>query len=377
MDKYGLVFENCIKIQNNIWFSSGDYNGLYRYNLCNKSIERVMEFPNEKKSQGYLYYKVCKYQNKLIFIPCFANAISIYDIEDKKLEQIEIPYLGQPHKVHQDFMEGTVYQDSLYIIGYAYPGIIKVNLETYEIKKIYEIQEGTVNPESVFFGSKIDVEDNLLYIPCCYKNAVLVYDMNLDKVSYINNIGNESNRYTQIVKDNQKLYLITKNSNLVFVWDEKKQIFTELDVKFKKMYRDALLRISEEYVWAISIIAGEIYQINKSNYNVRSIEFQQKLGIEYVATSREGIFLLDGYTANWYFVDNNGKIIDLKIKIEEPRSKEELWTELDESTMKLEDKIWTLHFLVFRVLRKKNIFKKEDVMDKTKGKRIWNNLQNM
>lgn len=375
MDKYNLVFESCVKLGSDIWFSSCDYNGLYRYNLCDKNVERILNFPNEKQKQECLYYEMCKYRNKLIFIPCWANHISIFDLESSNLEQIEIPRCYKQNKVYHDFMEAAVYYDSLYLIGCTYPGIIKVNLETHEIIKVYELKEKNAKrSEGIYFGSKIVQTENYLYIPCCYKNAILLYDMKTDKVSYFE-IGEKLNQYTQIVKDNQKFYLITRNTNEVFLWDEEVKESIKLNVNFKKKYRDALLRISEKFVWAISIISCEIFQINKLDHEVCCIELQQNMNVEFAAACETGLFLLDGFTGKWYFVSNKGTLSDLKIKMKEPRTKKEVWESFEKERInEYENRIYSIQYFLFQVLDKNGgINKNRDKL--IDGNKIWNALR--
>ena len=372
MDRYSLVFESCIKVENNIWFSSGSYNGLYRYNLCDKRTERVLSFPNERQKQGYLYYKICKYQQKLIFIPCWANYLSIFDLESKKLKQIEIPHFSKQNKAYSDFMEGIVYRDLLYVIGYTYPGIIKVNLKTYEIKKVYVVKESAKSSEGIFFGSRVTNIDNFLYIPCCYKNAILRYDMNTDNITFFE-IGEKSNQYSQIVKDNQKNYLLTRNTNEVFLWDEEDYSCIKLDVNFKKKYRDAYLRISEKYVWAISIISCEIYQINKANHEVRYIEFQQDMNVEFASSCKDGIFLLDGLTGKWYFVSNKGELTDLEIEIKEARTKKEVWESFEKECInEFENRICSIQYFLFQIFDKNQMSNIKIEHKLSIGNKIWN-----
>jgi thiol-disulfide isomerase/thioredoxin len=77
-------FDDCIKIENHIWFASAEYNGLFKLDLDNRKVECIGYFEDEDIVTT-LFNDVKNYNNKLIFIPCFAKHIHIYDIENHEM----------------------------------------------------------------------------------------------------------------------------------------------------------------------------------------------------------------------------------------------------------------------------------------------------
>lgn len=375
VEKYKLVFENCMKMGEDIWFSAGNYNGLYRYNLNEKNIERVANFPNEDMIQWDLYHNVCKYHNSLVFIPCYANTISIYNIEKKVFDQIEIPDVKKNIKNVPDFLEGKIYKDKLFVIGYAYPGIIKVDLKTYKVEIVYRVHKNNKYISDIYFGNRVEDDKNLLYIPCSYRNAILIFNMDCNKV-FFKEIGNSSNRYSHLVKDNNNLYLFDKNSGNVIFWDKKNDKWKEINIRFTNINRDVLMCLNNKYIWVVSILSGEVFQIDKKSKKVFKHRFQQKWMIDYITSYKNGIYLLDAYANTWYYINNQGIITDLNIELLEPRDKTEVWKEYNRKKIKeIERTELPIQYLIYILSAQEEFYIKHNILKFSMGNLIWNKLQ--
>lgn len=79
-----LWFNDFYQIENEIFFTAGNYNSLYKYSLIKHELEWLGVFENEKKYKPQLYGKIIKVLNKLFFIPQYAKSLGIYDLEGKK-----------------------------------------------------------------------------------------------------------------------------------------------------------------------------------------------------------------------------------------------------------------------------------------------------
>lgn len=377
MSKNILFFESCVKIENDIWFSSVNYNGLYRYNLIEKKVERIADFPNENMWLECLHYKVCLYNHFLIFVPHLANNISIFDTVQRSFKQIAIPYLGKEFDVDGKFLEGVVYKDNLYVIGCHYPGILKVDLKTYKIEIVYCDSEKPRDFDGIYFGNNTAVCKNLLYIPVVYKNAILIYDMDCDKASQLK-IGKPDNQYIRIINDDSRFYLVTKNSNHIVIWDKDKNNCKEIETNFRTIYNDVLTCSSEKYIWVISVVSDEIYKIDKRDDTLYYFDLKCSSSlhfiIDYAAPYKEGICLYDSNSTHWYYVDENGILTNLEISIEEPRNKEEIWKGFNKMYLNMiESERLPLEYLMFRVCEENSLVTIETASRST-GKVIWNVL---
>lgn len=373
LKKIGLCFRGCIRTKNVIWFPAMNYNGLYQYNLENGVTKRIDDFPNEELWQEDLYHNVCLYQHSLVFIPHFAKRLAIYDIDQEIFRQVEMPNYCLEQSDVANFLEGVVYQDKVYVVGYRFPGIIKVDLSTNETKIVYEVTEnaGYDGKYSVYFGNKAAIDGNLLYIPCLYRNSVLIFDMDCDKAIQVE-IGEGFSRYTRIVRDDSKFYLMTKDTNHLVFWDKNNSDWYEIELNFRKSYIDAFICFNEEYIWAISPVSGEIYRIEKANNKAHYIDLNRALCIEYVGLYRDGICFIDYDTGNWHYLDSQDVIIDLQVKITEPRETEEIWIGLKHAYLEIVENGRTpIQYLIFRIMGEGDTALRQSKRKQSVGKKIW------
>ena len=366
---------SCIRIENNIWFSATNYNGLYQYNLGNGITKRIGDFPNEDLWQGGLYHNVCLYQHSLVFIPHQGRWLSIYDIDKKIFKQVEMPNYRLAQDDVGKFLEGVVYQDKVYVVGYRFPGIIKVDLNTYETEIVYEVHENPGNDGvySVYFGAQAAVDGNLLYIPCLYHNSVLIFDMNHDEAIQVE-IGEDFSRYIRIVRDDSKFYLVTKDTSHLVVWDKNTSNWYEIELNFRKNYVDALICCNEEYIWVISPVSGEIYRIEKVDYKVHYIDLSRVLNIDYAIEYKDGICFIDYNTGNWYYLNSQDVVFDLQTKIMDSRETEEIWTGLKHAYLEIaESGISPIQYLIFRMMGEEDTALTQSKENQSIGEKIWEN----
>lgn len=369
MNPYGLYFETCIKMENDIWFSATNYNGLYRYNLKDKIVKKVALFPNEEMWQMDLYHNMCRYQNLLVFIPHYAERISIYDMKTEVLRQIELPISYKP----LNFLGGVVYHDMLYMFGYKYPGIIKVDLNTGKHKVIYETNEVDSDVEDPYFGD-VATEGNYVYIPCQQQNSVLILDMDYDAIKK-KSVGKGPVGYSRIVKDGQVLYLLERDTNNLVLWDIRTDIWYEVALHFEEPYVDAHISYNSKYIWIVSIISGEVYIVEKETGKKQKIHLKNLPIIEYIAPYENGIYFVNGISGSWYFLDDQGIVTDLHLKIKEQDIEtEEMWQGFLLSRFGgavLESFPWPLEYLVFHARMNRTV----GMNQVNAGNRIWNYIQ--
>lgn len=328
MNKFRMDFASCVKIGDYIWFSPTNCNGIYRYNLGQKIAEKMSDyiFFNE----DIYHQKMCRYRHFLIFMPFNANKIYLFNIEDCSICHIELPCSQEHHGICEIYGECIVYADNLYVIGKAYPGILKINLMSFEIEVAYSISEKLKDFKSLSFGDQITVNENLLYVPCLCQGGVLVYDMQKGTAEQVK-IGRGAGKYCKIVGDQQDFYLLDYDTHNLVHWNRECDLCKEIVIEFRRNYVDAALCISSNYIWLISIIPGEIFRIDRMDDAVKRIDLHKEFSISYVAAFEEnGLIFLDSYTCNWYQVNKEGRLIDLQFTIDEVREREEIWRTLEE-----------------------------------------------
>ncbi|MDE7324000.1 MAG: hypothetical protein K2N73_15065 [Lachnospiraceae bacterium] len=379
MIKRGFYFQDCIRINNDIWFASGDYNGLYRYNVGNKRTERVALFPNEPFYQESLYIKICFYDNNLIFIPQYGKRINIYNLYNKLLVDIEIPNLTESIQPPY-FCEAVVYKQYLFMMGAKYPGIIKVNLENYEVEiidqRFIKLQnEICMNIYGIFLGTEGVLEANKFFIPCYQCNKVL--EINLDIGEYcLYEVGSKNNQYARIIKAGDTFVLVThnvKNDGYVVFWDYEKDTCEEVHFEMRGYVDRAVIEYLGD-IWILSYASNEICRvgIRDKQVNYYSVPDVDNLGIIFARVVDNELLFCDYYTQSWYKINNSMVIEKVLEKIDECVSEKEIEKRLleDEFENKLYDeKTSYLEFFIKKVQKSETLYS-----DKKSGALIGKNI---
>ena len=60
-----------------LWFTSIEYNALFKLNKCTFHVNYMGSFPNEELYGVRLYTSINEYNGKLFFTPCTAHEIGV------------------------------------------------------------------------------------------------------------------------------------------------------------------------------------------------------------------------------------------------------------------------------------------------------------
>lgn len=159
------------------------------------------------------YTNAIPYKEELILIPDILGSIDIINKESLSVRKINIPYrelLSVKNPI--PFFHGFIKGEFLYLFGYAYPGVVKVDLEK-EKSTVIDGWVSMTNPNNLhdgFFHMKSIVKDGVIYCPFMNQNAVLMYDLSTDCTS-IATVGDDKQRYMSIEYDGSFFWLIPRD----------------------------------------------------------------------------------------------------------------------------------------------------------------------
>ena len=132
---YKLYFNDLAVLPNRqtAYGSAAGFNGLFEIGLDNGKCKYIGLFPNEELSQEYIHLSAAYCREKAFFFPQRGNYISVYDIANQKLIQIDFresdyPYYSRNFKIGQAF----VYMNRVFAIGATYPYVLIINADTLE-----------------------------------------------------------------------------------------------------------------------------------------------------------------------------------------------------------------------------------------------------
>lgn len=321
-----LWFEDCVEIGTDVWFAAGNYNGLYKFDTKNNQVKRMAFFPGEPIMKDWAFRRVRLWKEQLVFMPAYADAVYLYDIKKGMFDRIEI--LSEKELLESSgqcrFQCFEIYKDWLYLVGYQYRGIIKVNLENHQVKKMNNIPEEVlgVNIEmrNVSFGTEALVQNDIIYIACTSSNRILMLDMNDDSFK-VAEVGNSNNRYNGICKIEDAYYLTVCDNDNIVKWEYENGNSLEIELKFDTHFYDRKICQTENYIWVFSYMSNEIYRIEKGNYHIVKMQANypdNRMLLVFAKGMQDGIYFVNNFDSEWHFLREDGTDENLHFIIKEP-----------------------------------------------------------
>lgn len=375
MNNSVIPFYCYVKVDNNIWFPADNRNALYKYNVQTKEAEWIGSFPNETSFDYTLFLDVQIYKTKLFFIPHTAIRLHIYDMEENKFESLAIPEVIDNPLL---FTQGIIYEDYLYLIGYKYRGILRLDLKNYQFEALdhwvgefdrrfrTDKKYGLMGKESTLIGSK-------LYIPCTQSNVVIEFDVCSNRYQFYE-VGNKKNKYMSVKRIGDRLLLLTFDKVIV-LWngEQTKELKVQMDEEAGSY--DKLICHRKEELWLFSMKKMQYLKINLINYEIKLYEITDKDNefISIVKMSGEWIYFSTYHTGEWYRIGKQDELQKLSERIEEPRNTEEVLSELIKEEFSpsflYEDERYSLKYIVKKIAENYDQSESEkSKFDEQKGK---------
>ncbi len=213
-----LVF-NVIAIKGDVGYASDfERNGLFEVNIKTGKSIYIGLFPKEEIMTSRLH-SYCEWvDNKVFFIPSAGNNISIFDVDSKEIETIEIPAVSKKqnlgYKPKLKFSKAIPYSDYLWIIPATYPGIIKLDLNTH---KIVAISNWLPN-DGYMFRRAVYINENVVYAASGNNNNVLIFDLSSETGS-IRKIGHMNNGIMDMCEHGEDLVMAPRTEGAVVKWN--------------------------------------------------------------------------------------------------------------------------------------------------------------
>lgn len=168
-----------------IWMSLLNRNGICEFDKQTGHAKIVKIFEGEELYKERLYLCVKKVGRYLVFAPGLAKKIAIYDTVQGFLSYIPLRVAGdncrqdqREIKFHNMFQHGT----DVYLQGYSYPAIVRINIKTMETTYITDwveevdadIQKGDLDG---YFSHGYIVDGDYVLFPMGCISAILQLDL--------------------------------------------------------------------------------------------------------------------------------------------------------------------------------------------------------
>ena len=306
-----IQFYDACKVENSLFLSACNFNGLFRFDLETEELSFVSHFPCEKLSKKYLHSGVIKSNNKVFFIPYSGCSICSFDLKKNEFEYDELC----DKDTNYAFVFPLIYKKKVFIIPSDLSGNVfrleeggeKFTVDrrlTDIIHDLLKLEQGAMCDLSGcaihdniliigLFGKskilKIDIESgeanvlttngitvgNLIF----YNDSVWIVSSDGEKCSKITEDGNtlceynlcESNTrgYQLFVAYNGELYLLgcVKDSLLKLVDNNWVEVVNEIPIEFKRVTEWAFLsgsKVIDDDLFLFPISGNGIVKINQT-----------------------------------------------------------------------------------------------------------------
>lgn len=168
-------------VDNYIYASMSFFNGLIKINMNTYEADYISQFPDEKMITPVLYRFSYLYKRKIFFIPCDADNVAVFNVDDVTITNIKI---SQYTKHSEKKMNYFVIDNMLWLVPVVNIGkVIVINMDNYKVE----------SKEKTFFkGTILNIwqDDNWIYF---------IKNNNGDIISY--NVESE-----QLIKEKARVY---------------------------------------------------------------------------------------------------------------------------------------------------------------------------
>lgn len=260
-----LIF-NVIAVKDNIGYASDfEKNGLFEVDIKSGECRFIMTFPNEEVMVTRLHEHAVWIGNKVYFIPAAGKHISVFDTETKEVVTIEIPQFTKKQNNNYNsklkFAKAIEYNKHLWLIPATYPGIIRLDMNTNEIKLL----SNWVSGNGYMFRRGVCVRNNKIFAASGNNNNVLVFDMDIENGDIVE-VGKTNNGIMDMCAFGESFVMAPRKNGGVIIWNPETGIVEEYN-NYPKGFEPGEIVFQHVYVFDSQIILVPAH----ANYGIRLI----------------------------------------------------------------------------------------------------------
>jgi len=277
--KYSEVYSkpiamNMIEEDGKIWMTLLNRNGICVVEETTRCARICKIFEDEPVIKEFLYCNVEKIGNNLVFSPWEAENIAIYNLKTDSITYIPINTRDEKRKENSDatkFWNMIRYQSAIYLLGYSYPAIIKIDMESLSVEYITDWVEEVeknidIGDSNGYFGDGYVIAGDVVLLPIGCMSAILELNVKTSKTrlrklnTSMKGIGGIAS------KDCENIWLVGRGNatNKVCCWniwtDNIKEIPLNEDCNINHPFYSPICMGSRVFLMPIS--ASCIYELN-------------------------------------------------------------------------------------------------------------------
>lgn len=301
-NKNYLSFYESVVIDDEMWFSNINFNGLFKINIKSYITEFVAHFPNEKINQKLLHTNCFEYKGQIVFVPARGKFVHFYNVNSGEFTSICV-FEKEVSNDAVKFCNGAIRDGNFLYIVLKTGEMISVNLETKEVVEVKtfkeQCQKYVLSYENFMFLNAVVFEEKMFFA-LNLKDKILVWDIKNKNLSAIEiGINNISSMY-----EGKDFFWITSNDDeYIYSCNKANYKITKYDAdiyerRFEGKFYNNIIEVGED-VYAIPAQVEYILKLNHQNEKFeKAFDYPQ------------GFFFVEDFKTKWakfrdYSIINN------------------------------------------------------------------------
>lgn len=312
MRKYKLWMNDIVFDRDHIFFSAGQFNGLFRAKIYNGKAEFIGFFPNDTKRQARLHGDAFRYKDEILFLPDLSDYFSLYHITAGSFESIPFPNDGRAlasMEFWPKVVTGILAGSCVYAFGTKYPYIICYDFETKKLKrydanleqlKLYGYKEG-----EIFFLRDVCQIGNSIFIRTYTDNVIAEFDIEAEKIIF-HRVGKKLAHI--VCGDSEKICFLEEDASAAYVWNRHHDLLQTIKVgnELKEMQQKYSCSIFfTDKMWLFPYLYGSIAIVGSRDGMVETMGLPIR--------RMNNCYPADVLNAVWFRKEYNGKLYFMSV----------------------------------------------------------------
>lgn len=273
--KKTLWFNDFVIDNDDIFFASGSFNGLFHADFKTGRSEFLACFPGEAMDGYHLYCGTYKYGNRILFIPAWGKQFLVYDMRNQSFEAIMLRDINKKSEPIRYKYYGSIQVGKyVYVFGHSISEILRVDMDNLKIKHyeswLDELYKFGKKEEAPFFLKDVCVVDDSIFAVTGQNNSIMELDTKTDRIQF-HSIGEKGSIYETLAYDGEYFWL-TEQARRIIKVDKKNWSCQSKEIEKKDTTNYFVSSIvMQDVIWLSPDRLGNIIQVNCKDFAVKEL----------------------------------------------------------------------------------------------------------
>lgn len=333
------TFENITIKEEKAYFFSYEMDGLFEIDFFQQSCKYLTSYGISESGVHRLFSNVLIYCDWLVCIPMRAEYVMAFNKRTKEKIFVHIPKVGQTYKKDAKFLSAHIIGESLYMVGHAYPGVVKINLKTWASELVLDfvnVYTKEISKEKDLFRYSQLVDNKWIIMPSAFSNDLFVFDITTNYLEK-KNIGKIELGFSSVYVQDDYFWLFPLYQNEILKWNYKTEECFRYYISNENKKDDcSKMRFSnyiilDNYIVLIPMWDYNFVIIDKHTGEIKEVEIDiirkkqhtEILPVRGCYIYDHQLYLVSGYDGGVYKLDvSDAKLYNMKKRLTVPRTSE-------------------------------------------------------